>query len=217
MLEKLIEFIAPDECLVCRLEGRCLCEGCAKSVLQPKKQSCVFCNTLNETGKTCPNCYRKHGLAGATIAYRYEGSVKELIAQMKYQNRRSVARYFASKLPTEPARQDYIICYVPADGPARRRRGYDQAEILARAYAKQVGAKAQSLLYRKQHSAQVGKGRTNRFESVQGNFLSRTRIDGKEVVLIDDVITTGATTSECAKVLKAAGAKSVWALAIAKG
>lgn len=217
MLEKLIEFIATDECLVCSKEGLCLCEGCAPAVLVAKKQSCVFCNALNETGKTCQNCFRKHSLSGATIAYRYEGTVKELIAQMKYQNRRSVARFFAAKLPQKLVEQGYVVCYVPADGPARRRRGYDQSAILAQSYARLAGAKAHNLLYRQKHSSQVGKGRTNRFASVKGNFLASGRVDGKRILLIDDVITTGATTSECAKVLKAAGAKSVWALAIAKG
>lgn len=72
------------------------------------------------------------------------------------------------------------------------------------------------VLIRQVHSRQVGKSRTERLKNTKGNFVVAQNVKGLDLLLIDDVITTGATISECASVLKEAGAKSVTALAIAK-
>ncbi len=212
MIEKLLQIIAPDTCAVCASEGLCLCDNCSKSALIRKKPACVICNSLNETGKTCNNCYAKSKLKGASVSYRYEGVVKDLVWAMKYENKRSIARFFADHLDELQG----VVCYVPSDGKTRRARGYDQAEILASTYAKIHKLPFQRLLVRVKHTRQVGKNRAERIENIKDNFVVVNDVAGKEIILIDDVITTGATVSECARVLNTAGAKSVWALAIAK-
>jgi ComF family protein len=212
MLEKLFEIISPDICVVCKNEGKCLCNNCMSQTLIYKKPACVFCNELNDTGKTCNRCYKKHPIRTAEISFRYEGALKELIWAMKYENKRSHARYFAGLLMPSSG----IVCFVPSDGTARRKRGYDQAEILANNYAKLHKLEFKKLLSRQTHSRQVGKNRAERLKNTKGNFVVAQNVKGLDLLLIDDVITTGATISECASVLKAAGAKSVTALAIAK-
>jgi len=212
MIEKLLEIISPDACFVCQAEGSCLCQNCAETALVSKKPSCILCNKLNIDGRTCSGCYAKSRLRGASVSYRYEGVAKDLIWAMKYQNKRSIARYLATKLLPE----DGVVCFVPCDGKARRKRGYDQAEILANNYSKLHKLEFKKLLFRQTHSRQVGKNRPERFKNTKGNFVVAQNVNGLDLLLIDDVITTGATISECASVLKAAGAKSVTALAIAK-
>ncbi len=212
MIEKLFQIIAPDVCVVCTDEGQCLCTSCSNELLIRKKPACPLCNKLNESGKTCNSCYSKSKLRGASISYRYEGVVKELVWAMKYENKRSIARYFSGKLD----KLDGIVCYVPSDGKTRRMRGYDQAEIIARSYAKSYSLPFSQSLIRIKHTRQVGKGRAERIENTKDNFVVLGDVLGKEIILVDDVITTGATVSECARVLKRAGAKSVWAIAIAK-
>lgn len=216
MIEKFIEFIAPDECIVCQKEGICLCETCASSMLEHKKPACLYCNELNQDGRVCKRCSRAHEVYRASIAYRYKGVVKELVNLMKYQGRRSVARQLASSLPSLDMDQNTFITYVPSDGRARRRRGFDQAYLIAKHYAKTNGYKCTTTLARSQHERQVGKTRQARFENVKGNFVATKSIAGARVILVDDVVTTGATVSECAKVLKMAGAKRIEVLAVAK-
>ena len=216
MLEKIIEFIAPDECIICQKEGLCLCTNCASAALEYKKPACLFCNELNQNGQVCKRCRPKKHIYKSTIAYRYGGASKELIKLMKYQNRRSIARYFAGLLPDPELDPESIITYVPSDGATRRRRGFDQAELIARHYAKTRAIKCTTLLARTSHERQVGKTRKSRVENVKNNFVALRQIDGKRVILIDDVVTTGATVSECAKVLKEAGANRIEVLAVAK-
>ncbi len=216
IIEKLIEFITPDVCIGCGHEGSCLCQECSLACLVLKKPACVLCNALSDNGAVCSNCRRKTKLAGSTIAYRYDGVIKELIYAMKYEGRRSVIRYFSALLPSSVWPPGAIVCFVPSDGASRRQRGYDQAELLAKHYARLNGMECVGLLMRSKHSRQVGRSRQDRFTNVTNNFLAKGPIANVAVILVDDVVTTGATISECAKVLKNAGANSVWALAIAK-
>jgi len=212
MLEKLFEMISPDVCAVCKNEGKCLCDNCMPQALIYKKPACVFCNELNDTGKTCKRCYKLHPISTASIAFRYEGIAKQLIWAMKYENKRSHARYFSKLLPSMTG----VVCFVPSDGKTRRKRGYDQAEILANNYAKFHQLEFKKLLFRQTHSRQVGKNRADRLKNTKGNFVVAQNVKGLDLILIDDVITTGATISECARALRNAGAKRVTALAIAK-
>lgn len=213
MLEKILEILSPDECLKCRKEGECLCIDCQKSQLIPKKQACVLCNQINSKGKTCPGCYQKSMLSGANIAFRYEGAIKDVIRGLKYENKRSYARFLARQLPAISA--DFA-CFVPSDGRTRRSRGYDQSELIAKHYANANNIYFKKAMLRRAHTKQVGLNRTQRIENIKGDFVINSDVKGKSVLIIDDVITTGATVSECAMILKQAGAKKVWALALAK-
>lgn len=216
MIEKFIEFIAPDECIACQKEGLCLCESCAESMLEYKKPACMYCNELNQDGRVCIRCRKRHEIYKATIAYRYKGILKDLINLMKYQGRRSIARQLALAMPKLDFKKNTLITFVPSDGRARRRRGFDQARLIARYYAKNHSSACSNLLARGSHERQVGKTRQARFDNVKGNFVATKNIAGAQVILIDDVVTTGATVSECARVLKDAGAKRVEVLAVAK-
>lgn len=217
MIEKLLELIAPDECLVCGAEGLCICNNCAQANLVLKKPACPICNAINQNGATCGRCRSRTKLSGATIAFRYEGVAKQLVAQMKYESKRSIARHFGSALLGEVPISNFVVSYVPSDGATRRRRGFDQAKLIARAYAKKNHCEFDTLLLRSRHIRQVGMSRKQRLANVADNFVIKRPVEGQNILLVDDVITTGATASECAKVLKNAGARRVWLLATARG
>jgi len=213
MIEKIFEIISPDMCIVCKKEGTCLCAECSKNQLVYKKASCAFCNTINEDFRTCKPCYAKTNVSKAFISFRYEGIIKDLIWAMKYDNKRSYAKELARYLEAEKG----LVCFVPSDGKTRRSRGYDQAELLARHYSKINNLNFSKVLIRKKHISQVGKSRKERMQNTLGNFVVSKDVKGADLILIDDVLTTGSTAKECAKVLKKAGAKSVRVVALAKG
>lgn len=217
MIERLFEFLAPDCCIVCNIEGVCLCEKCASQALITKKPSCVLCNALTPHGQICKSCRTRTKLSGASISYHYEGVSKELIKRLKYQQQRSIARFFGSRLTLPDHATFDLVSFVPSDGKARRARGYNQAELLAKQFAKSHDLPLQNTLLRKKHARQVGLSRQQRLEMIQDNFVTRgDLVVGKKILLVDDVITTGATMRECAKTLKAAGASKIWGVAVAK-
>ncbi len=219
MLQKIIEIIAPADCVACSVPGMSLCTECAQAKLVRKVSSCVFCNRLTPGGKTCNTCARKTALRGAYILWRYEDYAKELVRKLKYANDRSTAKVLAGYLAKAFDLSDYeVITAVASDGSSLRSRGYNQSELLAKSLAKRTGLPYSPALLRIKHEKQVRLNRTQRLKAVGGNFVcfKPAAAAGKRVLIVDDVITTGATMNECARVLKEAGAKTVWGLAVAK-
>lgn len=217
IVEKVISIISPNECLVCHKPGELVCASCQQSELVWRTPACFLCNALTKNGQTCTRCRNKSRLSGVTLPFRLIGPMKNIIYELKYFGNRDIARWLPPYLVAElvSSKFDYIS-YVPATGQSQRQRGYNQAHLLAREIASIVKIPLKSTLLRLHHVDQIGLGRMQRFESVKNNFISRGDLSGKNILLVDDVLTTGATLSECARVLKNAGAKKVWGLAVAK-
>lgn len=115
--------------------------------------------------------------------------------------------------------QPLYITSVPSSPSAYRKRGFNQSELLAQALARKVGVTYKPLLVRKAlGQSQTKLIRAERFANVAEQFSIRnkTSIDNVIIIIVDDVITTGATLASCAKVLKERGAKAVWGITVAK-
>lgn len=216
MLAKIINLISDNKCLICSSNCKVVCKNCDDSLVF-KVQSCFGCNSLSENGKTCPRCQRKFSLNGATVVYRLDDKLAKLIYQLKYFGRRDLANFFASKMHDAFDMTKFdLITFVPADGRSQRKRGYNQAKLVAKAFSLKANLPFYEVLLRKKHTAQVGQGREQRFKSVKDNFLAKMDLSSNRVLIIDDVLTTGSTLNECARVLKQAGATRVWGLVVAK-
>jgi ComF family protein len=115
-----------------------------------------------------------------------------------------------------------IVVPVPLHAGRRRERGFNQAELIARNAMKLLPERLQLaktvLIRRRATQSQVGHTREERLENLRGAFrvADSARIEGRNVIVVDDVMTTGATLSECARVLKRAGAEQVWAATVAR-
>jgi competence protein ComFC len=129
-----------------------------------------------------------------------------------------VGRYFAQALSLQLSKNIFdCVTYVGSSGSSQRRRGYNQAQIITAELSRLTNIPLKNLILRKTHIDQIGLNRTQRLVSVQDNFtLTSHSVVGKRILLVDDVMTTGATLNECARTLKAGGARHVWGLAIAK-
>lgn len=218
MLSKFIEVIAPPSCIVCGHGDKLMCEDCSQSHLVRRTPACFACNKISHGGKTCPACRHKTNLSGVLVAFRFEDAAKELVYKLKYQSDKSVARFLAREMAAVVDASKFdLITYVPSDGATLRRRGYNQAQLLAGELAKLTDLAYGETLLRTKHSPQTKLTRRERFGAIKSNFVVLpTHIENKRLLVIDDVLTTGATLSECARILKEAGAKSVWGVVAAK-
>jgi len=188
---------------------------------------CVSCRTpfqnhfpLDADGR-CAMC--RSGLRGFDFAYcfgAYEGTLRELIHLYKYSRMRPLARplgnLLAAALPRDQA-FDAVVA-VPLHWLRKWQRGFNQSELLARGIARRCGIPVRHPVRRRRATrAQAGLSNTRRRENVAGAFAAKPgKVRGMRILLVDDVMTTGATASACARALKQAGAQSVTLLTLAR-
>jgi ComF family protein len=183
-----------------------------------KRAVCYGCNAISPGSKTCPRCARRSKLYAVTVGSYYDGAIKELILRLKFHRSYSAARVAAELiLASNPNISSVnLITSVPISPKRYRERGYNQSELIAKALAKRTSLPYRPLLERATSDHQLGRSRSERLQAVQGAFLTRKTLAGESIMIIDDVITTGATLAECAQVLREAGAKRVSAAVVAR-
>ena len=202
-------------------------------ILFPPK--CVLCKGLLQENETdlCRECrihtpeFPNHTkklpyLAGWTALWYYEGSVRGSILRFKFHNCRSYAntygRLLAMKLTQEEMKFD-ILTWVPISRMRKWRRGYDQVELIANAVGAELDVTPFPTLKKlRNNPPQSGlTGAPQRRANVLGVYrvLDPDQIAGKRILLLDDIMTTGATAGECARMLLTYGAKEVYCAAVA--
>jgi ComF family protein len=230
----LLNAIFPDDCRLCQQPLRNfsripVCDSClARPDALVAEYFCITCKMpflspfpLDESGR-CALC--RMGLRGFDAVYSYgsyEGSLRELIHVFKYSKVRPLARHFGEWLAVAlPREQSFdVVVPMPLHWYKRWQRGFNQSELLAQEISRRWNVPVRNLVRRKRATAsQAGLTSAKRRANVQGAFSvpRGRRLDGLRVLLVDDVITTGATASACAQTLKRAGAKHVTVLALAR-
>jgi ComF family protein len=232
-LEAAVSLLYPPVCTICGENvraGEYLCNWCAAKavpIVAPFCQKCSqpFEGSITSTF-TCANCaHRTIYFDAAVSAYRGRGIVREMIHEFKYGRqihlRHLVARWLKAALDDERIRESRfdIIVPVPLHAARQRERGFNQAGLLAALLSAQTSIPSKPVLERIRYTTtQTALDRSERIENLHNAFRLRKNADvrGLRVLLIDDVLTTGSTLSECARVLKRAGALSVHAATAAR-
>ncbi|HJT80799.1 MAG TPA: ComF family protein [Chthoniobacterales bacterium] len=203
------------------------CQGRAPRIVPPFCEKCAEPFPGATSGPfACGNCANLTLHFKAAVAgYRARGVVRRLIHEFKYQKRiylrHVIGEWLAAVLHDprmEPSRFDVIIP-VPLHPAKQRERGFNQAELLARSHSVRSGLPVELALERVRFTqTQTVFDRVERMENLHNAFRLRRRRDvqGLRVLLVDDVLTTGSTLSECARVLRRAGASSVYAATAAR-
>jgi ComF family protein len=213
-----------------------MCSICGERVLSS------YAKTDPEGLRRCPICRRIDRPFERAVAYgSYDGGLRELIHLLKYNGVRPAAKVLGRMLAEaltalepdfEQARLDrgmydqqpILVVPVPLYKSKHRQREFNQAELIARAALKSYPAPerlqlALEMLQRTRDThSQIGLTSHQRRENLRGAFaLSRaTEVTGRDVLLVDDVYTTGTTATECARVLRRAGARQVWVATVAR-
>ena len=196
---------------------------------------CVFCGKFTDKSRVCQKCRdalpvttgqrsvkRGEFFSSCISPFYYVGLVRDSILRFKFSRKSSYSSVYAvycARLIRERISGKFeIITWVPVSRKRRRKRGYDQAELLAKAISFELGIPCTKMLTKVRETPPQStiSGLAKRRANVSGAFKSvGTDISGKRILLIDDIITTGATLSECSRVLLMAGAEDVVACTVA--
>lgn len=220
IFERFISIVAPHECLTCGREGALLCAWCLPGACAPLPECCYRCQKLSTDSRVCASCRRISRLKHVWVRTEYGSIAKQLIYNFKFQRVRAasepLAELLSEALPYLPS--DTIVSYVPTATSRYRQRGYDQSQLLARTLARKLKLPFVPLLSRSGQARQVGARRSQRLRQLEGAFRPRNTYtaSGASVLLVDDIVTTGATLEAAARALKAAGAKTVNAAVFAQ-
>ena len=233
LFQATVSLLYPATCAICGKSvraGEYLCNGCEAKIVRIVPPFCETCSEPFEgsitSTFTCANCaHRTIYFDAAVAAYRGRGIVRDVIHEFKYNRqihlRHLVARWLRAGLDDERLR-DYqfdVIVPVPLHPARQRERGFNQASLLAELLGAQSAIRSIPVLKRIRYTTtQTALDRSERMENLHNAFRLRKNADvrGLRVLLVDDVLTTGSTLSECARVLKRAGAISVHAATAAR-
>ena len=226
MLDRLLDLVWPRRCEICSRPvdrpRRHVCSDCLNRMpFAPVNGCCRRCGRDAaglDVEFLCEDC-RTHRprFDRAASALRFEGDARDIVSAFKFKHHAWMRDDLVDWLEGVVRARfvvDGVDFVVPVPSSLLRRldRGYSQCEYLASALAKRLGKRYDARALRRTGSPrrQVGLDEAARRTNVVGTFACRRRLSGETVLVIDDVMTTGSTLSECAKVLKESGAGKVW-------
>jgi ComF family protein len=222
ILETITSIIAPHSCFVCGDENNMLCKKCAAVAASLYKQNCFMCGLARPGYAACELCAPRSVLKSLYVLGLYAPPLDYLVGQLKYQGVRQFAADAAVALAdiTNPAKPA-VVTYVPTSARRMRVRSYDQAALLARHYAKHIGAPLIPLVERRGNQHQVGADHATRLAQAETMLQLRSvsaakAIAGAHVYIVDDVYTTGASLGRCAALLDRFDPKQINGVVIAR-
>lgn len=229
----LLDFLFPKRCVRCRKIGSYICPQCFTYISFTDTIVCVVCQRPAIGGITHPVCQTPFGVDGVFPSLVYIGIVKKLVYTFKYPPYLSDLRDCLTELFYEGLiqKEQFYTCFtnqsvfvpVPLHVSKLRKRGYNQAEKLAGGLASKFEIPVIDCLARvKNTKTQIGLTKEERQENLKDAFALKKEFfqqmkTVKQVYLVDDVSTSGATLRECAKILKKNGVKYVWGVTLAHG
>ncbi|MBI5289007.1 MAG: ComF family protein [Chloroflexi bacterium] len=217
-----LDLLFPPQCAICRAGGSVLCELCIAMLPLAEMPRCDRCWDDLRSGSRCSHCLATpHAFESVRAPFSHGDAARDLVHLLKYEGLTSLARpmgsLMASLRATLPAAYPIdIVVPVPLHRGRQRARGYNQAALLARQIANEAGLPFEARAARRVRATKPlakSMDRRERASIVAGAFRADPgRVEGRAVLLVDDVVTTGATLDACSRALLDAGALSVRAV-----
>lgn len=218
------DFLFPRKCVWCGREGAFICPSCKDELSPITSPVCSRCGRPLLKGSICASCVTWEAqINGIRSAFRFEGVAREAVHQLKYSNLRAIAPELAELMV--PCYHEYavpgdVLVPVPLHPKRTKERGYNQSALIAREFGRFTGlAVNEDCLARQRYTSPQARtlNAAERQSNVSGAFVCRNcNLQGRRVILVDDVATSGATLNAGAAALKDAGALSVWGLTFAR-
>ena len=230
----------PSDCRICnhpltQVSRIPVCHDCLNSLAPADVTACSVCGEARGSRRAgaellCGMCQRAHPPFAFAISFgSYDGALRRLVHLLKYEQLRPAATVLGLKLAQALRRNEFVddhavlVIPVPLHQSKGRQRGFNQAELVARAALKHLDRSrfelhTGNLRRMRATTSQTGLTSHQRRENVRGAFAvaAPARVKDKNVVIVDDVYTTGTTLNECARVLRAAGARQIAVATVAR-
>lgn len=236
ILQRFIELLIPTRCRICQLVGATVfCEDCAAKLEQVGDPRCARCGRRKHqsfASPDCAECYNQDtGVVRARSHFIYNETARKALAEFKFNRHTGVGKKLTEMLTSatkvglahtfgEPELHFSAVVPVPLHRNRLRKRRFNQALLIGRQLAEThtLSCHPDLLLRVKDTKTQVGLTATQRFSNVQGAFRvnpqRKSLLDGRNLLLVDDLMTTGATLAACAKALRRGGAGLVYGLTL---
>lgn len=223
-MELAIDSFFPQRCVGCGRVGSFLCPDCRRNLPKLLPPLCPKCGKPQASGIVCSSCRQSQTqIDGIRSPFRFDEAIRQAIHELKYHNLKAIspclAELLADYLQSNPLPGEAIIP-VPLHPRRLKERGYNQSSLLAGELGKLTNLLVieDCLIRIKEARPQVKASDVEeRRRNVAHAFVCRNGgVSGKQIILIDDVCTSGATLESCAAALKSKGATSVWGLTLAR-
>ncbi len=226
-----LETFFPRFCVNCEKEGRYICDQCSM-FLSEASFICPACQNPSYLGKKHENC-KENKMDGLISVWDYDGIVKEAVHLIKFNGFFHITEELIERILLLIEKDETrfsiflnllispktYITFVPLSKSREKERGFNQSKVLAEYIAKTAGKKTINLLERtKNTKPQTELKKKERFLNIKDtfSFSCQKDLEIEEVLIVDDVWTSGATMKECCRVLKENGVKKVWGFVLAK-
>ncbi len=225
--ERVLDLLWPPRCVSCGAWGAWLCQACVCTLGDPAPPLCPRCGWISPRGMLCAACRRGPSyLRGVRSVAPHRAPLRAAVHALKYDGMRVLvdplsqvlAQFWEWQSSTGGAPQPDAVLPVPLHPTRVRYRGYNQSALLAEAFARRSGLRYRGgCLHRARRTrSQVGLSPHERWDNVWKAFAVQEPVAGARLLLVDDVMTTGATLEACAYALLEAGADEVWALTLTR-
>ena len=218
ILNAFLDSLYLNKCIICNsiIDEEGLCDNCADKLLPISEETCFKCG-INLKRCECDRYF--YHFDGIVAPFFNEGFAKNAIYEFKFLRSYKCLNYF-SDLMAEYAEKTFgienidIVCFIPASKKSLKSRGFNQSELFAEKISKKLDLPlCRDLLVKSDKVlTQHNLGIRGRFENVRKAYSVKEQVKGKNILLVDDIKTTGATLDECARQLKFAGANSVYCI-----
>lgn len=224
----LLDIFFPKYCVNCKVFGSYLCSDCFIQLSFDTQVICLVCGRGSIDGLTHPKCKTKYSIDGVFCAVTYRKIAKKLIYSLKYQPYVSdmqhilIDLFYESLIQkeqfTKQVHANAVFTPIPLSSKKLKQRGYNQSLLLAKGLAEKVSLQVADVLERiKDTKPQFGLSKIERQANMKHAFaLKKNASLYHTAFLVDDVLTTGTTLSEAAKVLKQSGFQCVWGVTFAR-
>jgi ComF family protein len=236
----LFSLVFPSDCRICQtplttISSLPVCEPCLAKIAPMDGILCCVCGeklfssyTDSGEGALCGMCRRAQPHFRRAVAYgAYEGALRDVIHLFKYHGTKPAGKLLGKLLHQAASAMalpdSVVVVPVPLWSGKRHARGFNQAEAIARAFidfqsSSSIQLDTSVLVRTRETASQTGLTRHQRRANVRGAFavVKPERVKGRSILVVDDVMTTGTTAGECARVLRRAGAKEVFVATVAR-
>ena len=214
--------LLPQDCLLCAAVSgeNILCHACAADLPRLKTPGCPRCALPTTLGEICGHCLKKPPHYDSTQAiFSYDFPLDKLVQSFKYGHRLALGTYFGKQMAAlQKNSEAALIIPLPLHPERLRERGFNQALELARPISRawQIPINTRSFSRTRNTLTQANLPWKERVKNIRGAFHCASDFSGKHIILVDDVMTTGATLNEAARTLKLHGASVVDLLVLAR-